>query len=153
MLDKRGRRSAKFARRVRFAVSRFTDVVVNNHAWGLRISSYPRVSPGIPPYPAISRHIPPYPAADTAKRTGQPRHISLTERSATTGRRIRRAPKFMLRSKAKANVDENFSTVTGEVTVGTHTQTTCMRACLPSSLTMWHSAYLRILPWERGACA
>ena len=59
--------------------------------------------------------------------------LSLTERSATTGRRIRRAPKFMLRSKTKANVDENFSTVTGEVTVGTHTQTTCMRACLPSS--------------------
>jgi len=70
VLDKRGRRSAKFARRVRFAVSRFTDVVVNT-SWGLRISSYPRVSPGIPPYPAISRHIPPYPAADTAKTDDQ----------------------------------------------------------------------------------
>ena len=47
--------------------------VVVNTSWGLRISSYPRVSPGIPPYPAISRHIPPYPAADTAKRIGQTR--------------------------------------------------------------------------------
>ena len=39
-----------------------SDVVVNT-SWGLRISSYPRVSPGISPgisrYPAISRHIPP----------------------------------------------------------------------------------------------
>ena len=60
---------------VRFAVSRLTDVVVNT-SWGLRISSYPRVSPGIPPYPAISRHIPPYPAADTAKEIGQPRHAA-----------------------------------------------------------------------------
>ena len=56
-----------FARRVRFAVSRFTDVVVNT-SWGLRISSYPRVSPGISRYLPVSRHIPPYPAADTAKK-------------------------------------------------------------------------------------
>ena len=57
-------RSAKF--RPSRPIS-FTDVVVNT-SWGLRISSYPRVSPGISRYLPVSRHIPPYPAADTAKK-------------------------------------------------------------------------------------
>ena len=72
---------------VRFAVSRFTDVVVNT-SWGLRISSYPRASPGISRYLPVSRHIPPYPAADTAKRTGQTRDTS-EQRDDSSTRRTR----------------------------------------------------------------
>ena len=57
MLDKRGRRSAKFARRVRFAVSRFTSHVVVNTSWGLRILSYPLKALCTPPRVLLSRSL------------------------------------------------------------------------------------------------
>ena len=96
-------RSAKF--RPSRPIS-FTDVVVNT-SWGLRISSYPRVSPGISRYLPVSRHIPPYPAADTAKKIVHTRdcpesHSSHSHASAVSRHAPKRAPGLQDRTPRRA---------------------------------------------------